>query len=84
MRAEKGGLDGHGISAGQLAGDPQHLGLVFEGKAVAGFDLDRADAFGEQRLQPRRAFIEKLLLTRGARGAHGRGDAAAAAGDFLV
>ena len=44
----------------------------------------RGDAFGQERREARRAFLEQLLLTRGAHRAHGREDAATGARDLLV
>ena len=51
---------------------------------VAGLDLDRGDAFGDQRVEPRQALRDELVLARRARRLHGRDDAAAGARDLLV
>ena len=53
-------------------------------EAVAGLDLDRAHAFGEQRVEARQRSGESVVLVGRAHGAHRRDDAAAGAGDILV
>ena len=62
----------------------ERLALGVEFEPVAGFDLDRGDAFGDQRVEPAQARREKFVLARRARRAHGRDDAAAGARDLLV
>ena len=68
----------------QVARDAQHLRFIRQRQAVAGFDLHRGDALGEQRRQPWRALIEQLFLARRTHRTHGGEDAAAGARDLLV
>ena len=70
--------------ASEAARGAQLLGLVVAIEPVAGLDLDRGHAFGDQRVEPRQALRDELVLARGARRLHGRHDAAAGARDLLV
>lgn len=84
MRAEEGRVHGHAIRLPEPPRDAQLLALGGEVQAVARFDLDRGDALGQQRLEPRRGLREQRVFVGGAGGPHGRHDAAAGACDFLV
>ena len=64
--------------------DAQHLALGVEIEPVAGLDLERRDALGQQRAHARLAGAEQLVFGGGARRAHGRQDAAAALRDLGV
>ena len=70
--------------AAESAGGAQRLGLGHEVETIAGLDLDRGDAFGDQGIEPRQRLRDKLILARRARRLHGRDDAAAGARDLLV
>jgi hypothetical protein len=65
-------------------GDPQHLQLARAVEPVAGLDLQRGDALGDQRVDPGQRRGQQRLLVRRARGADARKDAAAFPGDLLV
>ena len=69
---------------GEPAGGAKHRDLAFDGKAVAGLDLDRADAFGEQAVEPGQGRRHHAVDVERQRGAHRRGDAAAGPCDLLV
>jgi hypothetical protein len=51
VRAEERRAHGHAEGAREPARHPQLLALVLERQAVAGLDLDGADALGQQRRQ---------------------------------
>ena len=51
---------------------------------VAGFDLDGRAALGDQTVEAGQALRHEVVLARRAGRLHGREDAAARAGDFLV
>ena len=53
------------------------LQLGLEVEPVAGLDLDRGDALGDQRVEPRQRAGDELVLARLARRPHRRDDAAA-------
>src|SRR6184192_2454460 len=72
---------GYGLT---LADEAKMLRVIRQRQAVAGFDLHRGDALGEQRRQPWRALIEQLFLARRTHRTHGGEDAAAGARDLLV
>ena len=84
MRAEKRRVDGHGIALAQLTRDAQHLAFAGEVEPVAGFDLDRRHAFGEQGFEPRGRLAEQRGFVRRTRGAHRGDDAAALPRDLFV
>ena len=67
MRAEEGRAR---PSTGRVVAEPprgaQRLRLGLEVEAVAGLDLDRGDAFGDQRVEPRQRLRDELVLARGA------------------
>ena len=60
------------------------LGFVGKIEAVTGFDLDRRHPLGEQRVEAGERAGDQLGFAGGARGLHGRYDAAAGARDILV
>jgi len=68
----------------QPARRAQLFRFVLAIEPVAGLDLDRRDAFGDQRVETRQAVRHKLVLACRARRLHGRDDAAAGARDLLV
>src|SRR5829696_3280644 len=84
MRAEIGRHDRDRALLAEPARGAQlsQLGLGLE--AVAALDLDRRDALGEERVEPRQGGADELVLRRLAGGAHRRGDAAAGARDIGV
>ena len=53
MRAEKGCLDRYSALGSELSRGLQLPPLGVEFEAIAGFDFDRGDAFGDQRVEPR-------------------------------
>ena len=74
-----------GRSGADLAGDAQHAELGLAVEAVARLDLQGGDALGDQRVDARQSGVASSALEAGRAGrAHGRGDAAAGAGDLLV
>ena len=77
MGAEEGGAHRHAVGLAEAPRHAQLLALVFEREAVAGLDLDGADAVGQQLFEPRRGLREERVFVGLARGAH-RGDDAAA------
>jgi hypothetical protein len=81
VRGEQAGRDGHRVFRLEPSRDAQHLRLVLKIEPVAGLDLDRRDAFLQQRSQAWPALPQQVVLGRGARGAHGAEDAAALAGN---
>ena len=84
MRRQAGGAHRHGQILPQAAGDPQAAGLVLGRQTVAGLDLQRGDALGQQRPGAGQGAGQQLVFRRGAGGSHGGQDAAAGAGDGLV
>jgi hypothetical protein len=84
MRAEEGGAHIHA----ELRADPaRHRSMrasLSEVEAVAGLDLDRADAIGEQRSCARQRGCEQPVFVQRTRGAHGRNDATTLACDLFV
>ena len=84
MRAEEGGAHRDAEGCAQAAGHAQLLALVLQRQAVAGLDLDGADAFVEQGLQAGSCEGKEFVLGRLARGLDGRHDAAAGLGHFFV
>ena len=62
----------------------EHLELGLDVEAVAGLDLDRRDPALHQCPQARARLLHKLFQGSRPRRLHGRGDAAAGAGDFLI
>ena len=61
------------------AAHTQHAGFGIRVEPVAGLDLDRGDAFADQRIEARQALGDKFVLGSGARRLDGRHDAAACA-----
>jgi hypothetical protein len=59
MRAEIGRDDTNRADPLQLARRAQHLQFGFDIEAVAGFDLDRGDAFQEQRIETRQGRLDE-------------------------
>ena len=84
MGAKQGGGRSHRTQLAEATGHAQHLQLVGDGQAVAGLDLQRGHAIGQQRVQARQAGGDQLILAGGAGGAHAAENAAAGAGDLLV
>ena len=82
--AEEAGLDDDIARLAEAARRAQHLALGCEVEAVAGFDLDRGDALGDQRVEAAQGLGDQRVLARGARGGDGGEDAAAGARDLLV
>jgi hypothetical protein len=68
----------------ERAGDAQHFALGLDIEAIARFDLDGGDAFGEQACEPGRRPFQQLLFSRGAGGADRREDAAARLGNLGI
>ena len=66
-----------GTLVAQPARGAQRLRLVVEVEPVAGLDLDRRDAFGDQRIEARQRLPHQLVLARRAQRLDGRDDAAA-------
>src|SRR6185437_5546632 len=62
----------------------QHLTLAGEIEPVAGFNLDRRDAFADQRIEPTQRLRHQRLLAGLPRRRHRRRDAAAGARDLLI
>ena len=67
-----------------VARDPQHAELGIGIEAVAGLDLQRGHAFGDQGVDTGKRRGEQRGVVGRAGGAHRRHDAAAGAGDLLV
>ena len=84
MRAKEGRDDIEGFRLTQLARHTQHLKFRFNIEAIAGFDLDSGDTFGEKRLQPTVCRSKQFVFRCGARHFHSRGNAAACFGDFGI
>lgn len=84
MGTEQRGHHPHRAQLAEAAGHAQHLQLVGQGQAVAGLDLHRGHAIGQQRIEARQAGGDQLVLAGGTGGAHAAENAAAGAGDFLV
>lgn len=82
--AEIAGGDADRPDMAEQAGALQHLHFTDPAEPIAGFDLDRGDAFAKQRIEPRQGFGDKLL-DRQRIGRLDRGDdAAAGPGDLLI
>ena len=81
---QRGGA--HGLAGGgaDLAGDAQAACLVHIAQAVARLDLQCRHALGEQGAGALHGTVAQRVVGRGARGGHGRADAATGAGDLLV
>ena len=84
MRAEEGGAHRDRPLVAEPARGTQRLRLVFEIEPVAGLDLDRGDAFRDQRVEPRQRLRDELVLARRAQRLDRRDDAAAGPRDLLV
>ena len=84
MGAEKGCLDRYSALGSEFSRGLQLPPLGVEFEAIAGFDLDRGDAFGDQRVEPRQRSGRQLFGVSLPRRLHGRDDAAARTRDFLV
>ena len=84
MRAEEGGAHRHRPLVAEPARGAQRLRLVVEVEAVAGLDLDRGDAFGDQRVEARQRLRDELVLARRARRLDRGDDAAAGPRDLLI
>ena len=82
--AQEGGGDGDGAQVGEAARGAELLALVGEAEAVAGLDLHRGDALGDERVEAGQGGRDKLVLGGRARGFHRRDDAAATPRDLLV
>ena len=59
MRAEEGGAYRNVAFVAEPARRAQRLRLVLEVEPVAGLDLDRRDALGDQRIQPRQRLARR-------------------------
>ncbi len=70
MCAEKSGDDGDGPVERKSPSRAQLLAFVLEREPVAGLDLDRRDAFGEQRIEARQGRAHELPFARSSRGIH--------------
>src|SRR3546814_14931283 len=64
MRAEESGADLDAERVADLPRDAQHLAFVVEVQAVAGLDLQRGHAVGEQRACARQRLRQPLVLAR--------------------
>ena len=84
VRRQIAGADAHGTPHFEPARDPQHFQFGLDVQAVARPDLDGADAFGQQRVEPGQRLGEELGFGARVGVADGREDAAAGAGDLLV
>ena len=84
VRAEEGGAHRDRPLGAQPARGAQRLRFVVEVEAVAGLDLDRGDAFGDQRVEARQRCAHKLVLARRARRLDRGDDAAAGPRDLLI
>ena len=84
MGAEIGGDDPHRPQGGKPAGRAQHAQFGLDFEAIAGLDLDGADAFGQQRIEPGQGLGHEVIDAQGPRGTHGGGDAAAGFGDVDI
>ena len=62
----------------------KRLFFIVEVEAVARLDLDRRDAFGDQRVEPRQRLAHELVLARRTQRLDRRDDAAACPRHFLV
>ena len=69
MGAEEGRADRHGALVAEPARGAQHLRLVLEVEPVAGLDLDRGDALGDQRVEPRQRLARQARPRSAARSA---------------
>ena len=84
VRPEEGRADRHRPHLAERPRDPQLLQLALEIEAVAGLDLHRGHALGDQGVEAGQGGCDQLRLAGGACGAHGRDDAAAGPRDLLV
>ena len=84
VRAEKGRARPRPGALRQAARGAQHLALGRAVEAVAGFDLDRRDALGDERVKSRQRLADEVVLARLPGRADGRDDAAPGARDLLV
>ena len=84
MRAEEACDDRDPAFLTQPARCAEHPDLAVERQAVAGFDLDRRGAFGNQCVEPCQGLRDQIILACSAGGGHCRHDPAACARDFLV
>ena len=82
--AQEGRAHGDGSQAGQATRDAKAFALRLEIEPIAGLDLDRADALGEQRIEPGKALVDQILVAGRSRRADGRDDAAARASDLFI
>ena len=82
--AEKGSSDRCWPFAADASGGEQRFALVRQIEAVAGFDLDRRDAFADQRVETRQALADEFVLARRAQGFDRGNDAAAGARDLFI
>ena len=62
----------------------QRFRLVFEVEPVAGLDLDRGDAFGDQRVEARQRLRDEIVLARRPQRLDRRDDAAAGLRHLLI
>src|SRR5689334_6302574 len=84
MCAEKAAANGEVAQTRELARRLQLFALVLQRESIAGFDLERGDAFGEQGIQPRHRGLHQLGTSSLTSRLHRRGNASAAARDLLV
>ena len=84
MGAEEGGDNAHLALVRQRAGRAQHLHFVVERKAVTGFDLHRAGAIRDQRVEAGQGGSDKRILRCRACRFHRRNDSAAGLGDLFI
>ncbi len=84
MGAQERRLDPDRPQLGQAARDPQHgkLGRLVE--AIARLDLERADAFRQERVQPGQGSCQQRCLAGRPGLGHGRADAAARGRDLGI
>src|ERR1700722_18310400 len=91
MRAEEGGAHLNAPLLGETARGPQLPPLRLEVEPIAGFDLDRGYALGDQRVEARQGSGEQglgsgehRLLARGACRLDGRDNAASGPRHLLI
>ena len=84
MRAEKAGSNRYRARAAEPPRGLQLPAFGVELQTVAGFDLDRRDAFGEQRVEPRQRRRHQLLGAGLPGRLHRRDDSTAGLRDLLV
>ncbi len=84
MRGEKRGADEDRAALAEAPRGAKRPALGRRFEAVAGLDLDRRHAFGDQRVETPERRGDQVLFARRARRAHGRENAAAGSGDLFV